>query len=58
MKTYTKMCPNCGAGIHIKEEDLLNNKDEYWGDCEECNCPFEIEIEYDDQDNISKLHIY
>lgn len=57
MTYYAIECPNCGCKIDLSEF-CLTGEDEYFGDCCECDYPYEIEIERDDDGFIIDLHVY
>lgn len=54
---YTVKCTNCGERLEIPESELID-KDIYYADCPNCDYPVEIEIEYDEEDNIVELYAY
>jgi transcription elongation factor Elf1 len=54
---YKKICPNCGEEFEVSENELFS-EDVYYMDCDSCGYPMEIEIEYDDDDNIIALHVF
>jgi hypothetical protein len=50
-------CKNCGEIIELMEVDI-DNQDILYLDCECCNCQNEVEVIYDDNNNVIDFRVY